>query len=55
MKTKHRNTRFVHQEAAPQYRAAVAADLMQVTITARDGKSVTLPGGRRVVEFINCS
>jgi 8-amino-7-oxononanoate synthase len=55
MKTKHRNTRFVHQEAAPQYQAAIEADLMQVTITARDGKYVTLPGGRQVVEFINCS
>ena len=38
---KHRNTRFVHQEAAPQYQAAIESDLMQVTIRGRDGKTVT--------------
>lgn len=50
-----RNTPFVVAESTDHYRAAIEADLMQVSIIDRDGKQVVLPDGTRVTEFINCS
>lgn len=43
------------KESAANYARAVQGNLMQVTIKARNGKHVTLPDGRDVVEFVNCS
>ncbi|MEW5848511.1 MAG: aminotransferase class I/II-fold pyridoxal phosphate-dependent enzyme [Myxococcota bacterium] len=42
-------------EATPHYLEARRRGLMHVTLEKRDGKRVTLPGGRTVTEFINCS
>ncbi|MCT2591645.1 aminotransferase class I/II-fold pyridoxal phosphate-dependent enzyme [Streptomyces sp. N2-109] len=50
-----RNTPFVVKESSAQYERAVDSSLMQVSITGRNGKSVFLPDGRDVVEFVNCS
>lgn len=50
-----RNTPFVIKTSAAQYERAVGSNLMQVSITGRKGKSVFLPDGRDVVEFVNCS
>ena len=52
---KLRNTPFVIKESAEHYQHAIQSHLMQVTITGRNGKRVTLPDGREVVEFVNCS
>lgn len=52
---RHRNTPFMVKEAAARYARAIDSDLMQVTITGRDGKRVVLAGGTDVVEFVNCS
>ncbi|HET6857983.1 MAG TPA: aminotransferase class I/II-fold pyridoxal phosphate-dependent enzyme [Streptomyces sp.] len=52
---KLRNTPFVINESTANYERAVGANLMQVSITGRKGKSVFLPDGREVVEFVNCS
>lgn len=53
--TRLRNTPFVIKESSAQYERAVGSNLMQVSITGRKGKSVSLPDGRDVVEFVNCS
>ncbi|MEU3958867.1 aminotransferase class I/II-fold pyridoxal phosphate-dependent enzyme [Streptomyces buecherae] len=53
--TRLRNTPFVIKESSAQYERAVGSNLMQVSITGRKGKSVFLPDGRDVVEFVNCS
>ncbi|MFF3904830.1 aminotransferase class I/II-fold pyridoxal phosphate-dependent enzyme [Streptomyces sp. NPDC001848] len=53
--TRLRNTPFVIKESSAQYKRAVGSNLMQVSITGRKGKSVFLPDGRDVVEFVNCS
>lgn len=50
-----RNTPFVVKEAAANYSRAIKNGLMQATLTARRGKTVTLSNNREVVEFINCS
>jgi len=50
-----RNTPFVIKESSARYERAVGSNLMQVSITGRKGKSVFLPDGRDVVEFVNCS
>jgi 8-amino-7-oxononanoate synthase len=52
---KLRNTPFVVRESTAQFARAIDQHLMQVTITGRDGKRVTMPDGRQVVEFLNCS
>lgn len=52
---KHRNTGFLVQHSIENYQAAVAANLMQVTIKSRNNKQVTMPDGAEVIEFINCS
>jgi 8-amino-7-oxononanoate synthase len=51
----HRNTGFVVDQSIDHYKAAIEKSLMQVSITGRHGKTVRLPDGREVVEFINCS
>ncbi|MBT0768839.1 aminotransferase class I/II-fold pyridoxal phosphate-dependent enzyme [Kineosporia sp. J2-2] len=43
------------RESTANYARAINSNLMQVSIVGRDGKQVTLPGGREVVEFVNCS
>ncbi|NUS11453.1 MAG: aminotransferase class I/II-fold pyridoxal phosphate-dependent enzyme [Streptomyces sp.] len=50
-----RNTPFMIKESSAQYERAIGSNLMQVSITGRKGKSVLLPDGRAVVEFVNCS
>jgi len=50
-----RNTWSMLGESAPNYERAVKSQLMQVNIQDRKGKTVVLPDGRRVVEFVNCS
>lgn len=50
-----RNSKKLMELSERSYSTAVEAGLMQLSITERDGKEVTLPDGRRVVEFINCS
>ena len=52
---KFRNTAQVVEQAQPHYARAVGAGLMQVNMTRRRGKVVTLPDGRDVVEFVSCS
>jgi len=52
---KLRNTPFVVRESAVNYQRAIERNLMQVSIKARNGKRITMPDGREVVEFINCS
>ncbi len=42
-------------EALPHYLEARRRGLMHLTLEGREGKTVVLPGGRRVREFINCS
>jgi len=53
--TKLRNTTFVVKESIINYQRAIDRNLMQVSIKARNGKRVTMPDNREVVEFINCS
>lgn len=55
MKTKHRNTRAAVAEASPHFERAIQSQLMQVSIRNRRGKTVELPNGSKVVEFVNCS
>lgn len=50
-----RNTRKMIREASPNYAKALEKGLMQLSIRSRKDKTVTLPDGRDVVEFINCS
>lgn len=50
-----RNTRFVIGEAEAGIAEAADLGLMHTHFSARDGRVVTLPGGRDAVEFINCS
>ena len=45
----------MHRLAEPVLRQAVSERMMQETILARDGKSVTLSNGQKATEFINCS
>lgn len=45
----------VIDEALPHYLEARRRGLMHLTLEDRKGKTVVLPGGRRVTEFINCS
>ncbi len=45
----------VVQESMANVLEARRRGLMHVTLEGREGKTVTLPGGRRVREFINCS
>ena len=45
----------VIDEALPHYLEARRRGLMHLTLEGREGKTVVLPGGRRVREFINCS
>lgn len=52
---RHRNTAFLHSESSPNYHMAVELGLMQLGMTHRDRKRITLSDGRDVVEFINCS
>lgn len=53
--TKHRNTRSLVSLASEGIQQASAKELMHVTLNERHGKQVTLPDGRKVTEFINCS
>src|SRR5690606_17766918 len=55
MKSRFRSMRSVAGLSRDFYGAAVHRGLMQTSITARNGKEVTLHDGRKVVEFINCS
>lgn len=50
-----RNTRLVVGQSVGHYQSAVEKQVMQVSIKGRNGKRVTLPDNREVVEFINCS
>ena len=50
----NQRAQVVH-EALPTVLEARRRGLMHVTLEGRDGKTVTLPGGKRVREFINCS
>lgn len=50
-----RNTRFVIGEAEAGIAEASDLGLMHTHFSARDGRVVTLAGGREAVEFINCS
>ncbi len=43
------------REGTPHIAEARRRGLMHVTLEGRQGKTVVLPGGRRVTEFINCS
>lgn len=52
---RYRNTGRLVEIAWPHYRASIDASLMQVTMTKRRGKVITMPDGREVVEFVNCS
>jgi 8-amino-7-oxononanoate synthase len=52
---KQRDTAFVVEQAKSHYDACIEQDLMQANFHAREGKRVTLEGGRTVTEFINCS
>ena len=45
----------VIEEALPHYLEARRRGLMHLTLEGREGKTVVLPGGKRVREFINCS
>lgn len=47
--------RFVYEESFQNYQIAIASGMMQMEINHREGKLVTLRGGRKVTEFINCS
>ncbi len=53
--TRARNTSFVVHAAESGIARGRALGLMHTHFSSRDGKRVTLPGGREVVEFINCS
>lgn len=55
MSSSMRNTWSMLGESAPNYERAISSQLMQVSIKDRREKTVTLPDGRRVVEFVNCS
>lgn len=50
-----RNTRLVKEVAEDHVSHAIERGLMQVSLEARDGRRVRLPGGQWVHEFINCS
>ena len=50
-----RNTRKMIEESAAHLQSAVESGMMQVTIGARQKKTVSLPGFPSVTEFINCS
>lgn len=50
-----RNTSFVIQKAQPWIDDALRSGLMHTSIQTRRGKTVLLPDGRNVVEFVNCS
>ena len=52
---KLRNTVAVEALAEEHYRDALSRQLMQVSLQARDGRRVTLPGGQVVTEFVSCS
>lgn len=52
---KHRNTSYVVQNSYSYYKSAIQNNLMQVTIKGRNNKTVIMPNGMNVVEFINCS
>jgi 8-amino-7-oxononanoate synthase len=52
---KLRNTIAVEALAEDHYKDALARQLMQVPLKARDGRRVTLPDGRTVTEFVSCS
>jgi 8-amino-7-oxononanoate synthase len=50
-----RNTQFVVGESLKNYRLARSQGLVNNHIHHREGKNLILDGGRRVVDFINCS
>ncbi len=50
-----RNTLFLVEESIDHIRSAVAGGLMHVSIKGRNDKTVLLPNGKKVTEFINCS
>lgn len=51
----HMGVQQVVQEAMANVLEARRRGLMHVSLEGREGKTVTLPGGRKVREFINCS
>ncbi len=55
MTTPSNQRALVVEEALPNVLEAKRRGLMHVTLEGREGKTVTLPGGKRVREFINCS